>query len=138
MAHWLSAFAARPVNARFSARMASGSTKPRSKQAGEASTRRQSRKRKQDDQIHPETEYPPSSPGKETANKRSSKKVKQNGPYENLLRPTPSECQVSAATESAESKTPLSLRSSVTTSWLSGSKGRLSNPSWRPQTRSAW
>lgn len=85
--------------------MASGSTKTCSKQAGEpASTRQQSRKRKQDDQIHSETEYPPSNPGKETANKRSSKKVKQNGPYENLLRPTPSECQVSAAAESEVSK----------------------------------
>ena len=79
--------------------MASGSTKSRSKQAGEhapASTRRQSRKRKQDDQIHSETEYPASSPEKGTANERSSKKVKQNGPYENLLRPTHSECQVFA------------------------------------------
>lgn len=85
--------------------MAGGSTKPRSKQAGEpASTRRQSRKRKQDDQIHSEPEYPPSSPGKETGNKRSSNKVKQSGPYEKLLRPTPSECQVSAATESEVSK----------------------------------
>lgn len=77
--------------------MASGSTRTRSAQRAQRtpSTRlNQAKKRKQGDHFKSDSEDHPVSPEVQQEGRSSSKKRKQAGPYDDLPRPTPAECQV--------------------------------------------